>query len=206
MLPGRSSGTALSSSRPRSSGRGGSGRRAVRAVPGRGWFESPAEGVVGGRRGRRRARRRGGQLEHQVHLGGPAADAAYGDEPGDQFLVASADVRVRTTVPSRSLAQRSRSEASCSRIDERRGVPVRVLRPPSRASVIRRLSFVAGRGLPVRPVPASLVDDGATSAPKGPSGSRGRWVIGRRGRRAGRARDRVRHLVDRGLERCARHG
>ena len=29
------------------------------------------------------------QLEHEVHLGGPAADAAYGDELGDQFLVAA---------------------------------------------------------------------------------------------------------------------
>jgi hypothetical protein len=62
----------------------------VELFRGRGWFELPGEGValtdaevVDG------PDVEAAQLEHQVHLGGPAADGAYGYEPGDQFLVAA---------------------------------------------------------------------------------------------------------------------
>src|SRR4029453_15237113 len=75
-----------SSSGRRSSGRGGSGRRAVRVVSRSGWVELPGEGVtltdaevVDG------PDVEAAQLEHEVHLGGPAADAAYGDQLGGRF-------------------------------------------------------------------------------------------------------------------------
>src|SRR6266404_9745907 len=57
---------------------------------GRGWFELPGEGValadaevVDG------PEVEAAQLEHEVHLGGPAADAAYADKRSDQFLIAA---------------------------------------------------------------------------------------------------------------------
>src|SRR5260221_10708192 len=56
---------------------------------GRVWFELPGEGValadaevVDG------PDVEAAELEHQVHLGGPAADAAYADKRSDQFLLA----------------------------------------------------------------------------------------------------------------------
>src|SRR5258706_764261 len=69
-----------SSSGRRSSGRVGSDRRVVRVVSGSGLVRVAGEGValadaevVDG------PAVEAAQLEHEVHLGGPAADAAYAD-------------------------------------------------------------------------------------------------------------------------------
>jgi hypothetical protein len=148
------------------------------------------------------------QLEHQVHLGGPAADAAYGYEPGDQFLVAAfgcprehdcsvEDLGAKVAERGEFVrGQADRAECRVGCCGHRRG----------------RQRLADCRSQPAVDCPCGwscelLVDDRADERAEG--AVRVAWAMGDRSDAGdepsehGIARG---NLADRGLERCARHG
>ena len=146
------------------------------------------------------------QLEHQVHLGGPAVDAAYGDELAISSSSLRADVRVRTTVPSRTLAERSRIEASlfADRPAARSagsGVAATVAGVDASPTVVRSRPWIA-----CAPSCQLLVDDGEDERAEG--AVRVAWAMADRSDACDELsahRIACDNLGDRGLERCPHH-